>query len=132
MFITCSLHFYLVILCTICVQYVYINSPKPWRVLIPSFRIEWKLFHLPLLPNFLFSPLYLDKTSPKNFPNLSAWLSLFFLKIPVKDTYCAQDSYVTYLAHESIYVILYCIYYIGSTYYADHHGDETLLSTSGV
>ena len=26
------------------------NSPKPWRVLIPSFQIEWKLFQLPLLP----------------------------------------------------------------------------------
>ena len=28
----------------------FFNSPKPWRVLSPSFQIQWKLLQLALLP----------------------------------------------------------------------------------
>ena len=54
-----------------------INSPKPWRVLETTFL----LLLPPLAYQSSITPLYLDQTFPKCFPNLSAWLFLLYFSV---------------------------------------------------
>ena len=59
-------------------QKAHFNSPKPWRVLIPSFSfLSFFLLLSAVCLLLLLTPFCLDQTFPKSFPKLgSAWLSL--------------------------------------------------------
>ena len=68
------IEYYVLVICQRENVYYLFNSPKPWRVLSPSFLLLSSSSAFCLL--VLFTPFYLDQTFPKSFPNLSARLSL--------------------------------------------------------
>ena len=71
------IEYYVLVICQRENVYYLFNSPKPWRVLSPSFLILSSSSAFCLL--VLFTPFYLDQTFPKSVPNLSARLSLAWL-----------------------------------------------------